>query len=1572
MPLIGCIPSFRSRKGGCMKDEAIHIIEEAVFDFSYVGANQARHCNSLLERIYAEEIFPEIAEAFDTILNQNIHLEIGTLKLDLGTITEEDIRSNLGRKIKAGLMDSLQKLIGQQILGSQIQYGESNISQSLMLNALGFFLRKGYLPAWSGNKLTLSIILDQLLEARPRELGELIVLVSRQSDEAKKRVAFGFDQDYFDSVVQVLVPGDADWIIGYRESFLTFQREANEIPTVKEDLEKSVNLFLLNFILKNTGPKFNRMTFSNYFLRQVASHYNLDFHAFVRRLLAILDRNEASSRLYLDFREVLIWIDEKNSTEVSHPQKNELYAVLEDIAVLENSYTRSSPDGMEEWLAENVMRIPHLLNEHRHLGKSWREKDWLELIRRYAGSYAGSLIKIISLYLDWSASVIKSPGGRDSLLSELFETVSKPTFSLPEAAGSLGKWYAAVVIRVYETVPDSIEISQMLLDWAGKAAISQASLIVYTVRKKAGKFSSPEVIPYYQRNGQRSSVSMSSENTGIKSKEVGYSKRRSLLLHYLREGFLDDRHSIVNKKDLRSVLQEVVVNRDPALASSLRKCPPSQLSVFLKRVSSLWADQGYGELITYLEGFFPQQLKPILAFRKSVESAIPYLDHRGTEQFNELVLSQFARALKGSKTGFSKVGPYFSPLLDRLLHRMYFHMDSVSQKNLIDGLAARYRFWTAQAFSLNMGSYQKSYHSLQRIFQLQSAAVAFPHVSLNRVINSRDLRLPQDFTALQADHKAMKTRSMVQALISVFDVPSLELLDRLGRKEDETLQILKQELIAKLRMDLNWLSVEIRRGVWSNEGKILRQVRLMRIVELTKATPSLMEMFLKRHKHFAPILLKYLYDNLPVRLWRGFARTLFPEKEKYLVGLEVYFDQNQPVKVSSKNLEGWLLREKALVSPWAYFSLIQKLSTDFWGDPVKSIQLLGRMEGGTGSSIRESSYLVGIEQHWFASRTSMRIWKRSVVLSRAMEAISLGSGASYSHSSQQWVYFFCQQLTLHKTLFHPDRFRWDLMMESKELSIRTRSELKKMLKKTYPAAGGEAGYAERAIQLSRALAYVSGYGFMPWWSPAKSKSFLLVSFFSIVENSPKMDAVLLVKGFSVLNFSNLLKGVPKGRLKELLAYLQKSVFVDKYADFMALVIAEVMSKEPASEPGNRSGERQAEKIGLTRTNASQKTEKAADSERPEGVRSGGIKEAFGKAITWGTMAKEPHLYGKAGNQTSQFSGTRVAAELIYEGAPAISASKNGLPYSVKDGHGQWVFELFRKEVHHSREQVIVQRYFGQDSRIEKQVQELLSLSGLMYFGSLNPGKWRLLVLGFSYGFYILGRRTYTPLFAEEFFKHLLTRQGIYPWKRVMDSILGRSEVGKQVPSHLVDTLRKVFPQQTLGIQPEKLDVGDSVNISNAGLILCWPFLTMLFSRLKLSQGMEIPAENKPKAVYLLQYLVYGRTDFPEYEMVLNKLMVGMRPDQHLGNTVDLTEEEKDLTISLIHGMKQNWEKMKNASIEAVRETFLQRNGILEFNAASTVLRVPKTGVDVLLDSVSWNIAVVKLPWMEKTLEVKWR
>ena len=163
-----------------------------------------------------------------------------------------------------------------------------------------------------------------------------------------------------------------------------------------------------------------------------------------------------------------------------------------------------------------------------------------------------------------------------------------------------------------------------------------------------------------------------------------------------------------------------------------------------------------------------------------------------------------------------------------------------------------------------------------------------------------------------------------------------------------------------------------------------------------------------------------------------------------------------------------------------------------------------------------------------------------------------------------------------------------------------------------------------------------------------------------------------------------------------------------------------------------------------------------------------------------------------------------------------------------------------------------------------------------------------------------------------------------------------------------------------------------IKVSNAGLILFWPFLTQFFEQLSLlSNGSFIDEESRNEAGFLLQYLAYDSIDFPEDELVMNKVLVGMLPHETLLPLPPLSEEAKNMAASLLNGLISNWEKVKDSSPEAIRETFLQREGLLRYKEDRIVLTVDKKGVDVLLTSIPWNISLIKLPWMEKPLFVEW-
>lgn len=188
-------------------------------------------------------------------------------------------------------------------------------------------------------------------------------------------------------------------------------------------------------------------------------------------------------------------------------------------------------------------------------------------------------------------------------------------------------------------------------------------------------------------------------------------------------------------------------------------------------------------------------------------------------------------------------------------------------------------------------------------------------------------------------------------------------------------------------------------------------------------------------------------------------------------------------------------------------------------------------------------------------------------------------------------------------------------------------------------------------------------------------------------------------------------------------------------------------------------------------------------------------------------------------------------------------------------------------------------------------------------------------------------------------------------------------------------------QSSVKFEPEKMEevqIEDKIEIksmvvTNAGLVLFWPFLTKLFQRLEmLDEEMKFKSpEIQHHACRLLHFLATEDQNQPEYLMTLPKLLVGINMEDPMEAPEDIKEEEKELIIDMMHGLIANWDRMGNTSIEGLRNSFINRKGMLEKDDGDWVLNVEKAGVDVLLKYLPWGISNVKLPWNPYVIYVSW-
>ncbi|MFK8005454.1 MAG: contractile injection system tape measure protein [Saprospiraceae bacterium] len=168
-------------------------------------------------------------------------------------------------------------------------------------------------------------------------------------------------------------------------------------------------------------------------------------------------------------------------------------------------------------------------------------------------------------------------------------------------------------------------------------------------------------------------------------------------------------------------------------------------------------------------------------------------------------------------------------------------------------------------------------------------------------------------------------------------------------------------------------------------------------------------------------------------------------------------------------------------------------------------------------------------------------------------------------------------------------------------------------------------------------------------------------------------------------------------------------------------------------------------------------------------------------------------------------------------------------------------------------------------------------------------------------------------------------------------------------------------------------IKEGIFISNAGLVLLNPYLQMFFNRIELTEGKVFKNEiGQNQAALVLQYLVTGELSFMEHELVFNKILCNIPLDAPIPTELSLDKNQIKSCDDLLNAVIQNWGKLGDISIQALRETFILRNGKLSKKEdGDWLLQVESKSFDILLDSLPWQISIIKLPWMNEKILVNW-
>jgi hypothetical protein len=209
------------------------------------------------------------------------------------------------------------------------------------------------------------------------------------------------------------------------------------------------------------------------------------------------------------------------------------------------------------------------------------------------------------------------------------------------------------------------------------------------------------------------------------------------------------------------------------------------------------------------------------------------------------------------------------------------------------------------------------------------------------------------------------------------------------------------------------------------------------------------------------------------------------------------------------------------------------------------------------------------------------------------------------------------------------------------------------------------------------------------------------------------------------------------------------------------------------------------------------------------------------------------------------------------------------------------------------------------------------------------------------------------------------------------ALKGKNTIGRGV---LFRYIQKKYARKESSVKPvlelvreASVRVDDAVYIFNAGLVILHPYLSRYFDVLGLMEGREFrDEESADRAVHLLQYLATRQTETPEYMLVLNKILCGLPVDMPVTPGIIMTDNEVEVSESLLRGVLQNWKRMENSSIDNLSGAFLVREGRLIEKEDRWSLHVKSRAYDILLEFMPWGFSRIKLSWMPKRIDVEWK
>jgi len=160
-------------------------------------------------------------------------------------------------------------------------------------------------------------------------------------------------------------------------------------------------------------------------------------------------------------------------------------------------------------------------------------------------------------------------------------------------------------------------------------------------------------------------------------------------------------------------------------------------------------------------------------------------------------------------------------------------------------------------------------------------------------------------------------------------------------------------------------------------------------------------------------------------------------------------------------------------------------------------------------------------------------------------------------------------------------------------------------------------------------------------------------------------------------------------------------------------------------------------------------------------------------------------------------------------------------------------------------------------------------------------------------------------------------------------------------------------------------------LPNAGLILIHPYIKIFFTNCGFYDTKTQTITEKSKAVHALHYIATTNESDWNANLTFEKFLCGIPLNTSIPREVALSNEVKEQADELLQAVLENWKPLSSASTDLLRHEFLQRSGKLDITGNTPRIIIESKTQDILLDKISWNLSIAKLPWIDSLIYTDW-